>query len=329
LIHSERFVQEIIKSEKLNNGSFVVELASNDGYLLQFFCDAGIPNLGIEPTASTANLAIAKGINVVQDFFTYQLSQQITDEHKQADLIIANNVYAHVPDIVDFTKGIYNLLAPEGLVSIEFPHIMRLVQNNQFDTIYHEHFSYLSLNAVKNIFDQCEMKIVKIKELNTHGGSLRVLGSRKSSKRKEASVVSDMLLIEKKAGMLNKEFYLKLKSSAKKVKFDLLSFLLDAKQKGEVTVAYGAAAKGNTLLNYCGIDNDLIKVIFDNSPEKHGKVLPGSGIPILPLPECQNFKIDNVLIMPWNIRDEMQETFNNIYKKNVNFLVAIPELRKF
>ena len=328
LAHSKGFVDFVISSEKLNKNSFVVEIASNDGYLLQFFQKKQIPNLGIEPTASTASIAEKKGIMVVKDFFSLSLSCQIINMYKKSDLIIANNVYAHVPDIIDFTKGIQNLLASEGVVSIEFPHIINLIQKNQFDTIYHEHFSYLSLTSVQYIFKKCGLKIINVEEIDTHGGSLRVWGSKLSSKRTPSKDVNKMLKIEADAGIKDRKFYLNLEVEAKKIKIDFLSFLLEAKKKGETTVGYGAAAKGNTLLNFSGVKEDLVSLIFDNSIEKQGKISPGSGIPIVPLSDCNQYKIDNVVIFPWNIKDELKASFKKIYNKPVRYYVVIPELRQ-
>jgi len=328
LSHAQKFVDYVQCSEKLNKDSFVVEIASNDGYLLQFFEKKEIPNLGIEPTASTASIAEKKGIRVVKDFFSLLLSREIVDKHKRADLIIANNVYAHVPDIIDFTKGIYNLLASEGVVSIEFPHILNLIQENQFDTIYHEHFSYLSLTAVQYIFKKCSLKIINVDEIDTHGGSLRVWGAKQSSKRTPSKAVNNILKIENDAGIRDRQFYFKLKVAADKIKINFLSFLLEAKKKGEVTVGYGAAAKGNTLLNFCGVNNDLISLIFDNSIEKQGKVSPGSGIPIISLDQCNQYKIDNVVIFPWNIKNELKASFNESYNKPVKYYVAVPKFRE-
>ena len=328
LAHSKSFVDFVISSEKLNKNSFVVEIASNDGYLLQFFQKKQIPNLGIEPTASTASIAEKKGIMVVKDFFSLSLSSQIINMYKKSDLIIANNVYAHVPDIIDFTKGIQNLLASEGVVSIEFPHIINLIQKNQFDTIYHEHFSYLSLTSVQYIFKKCGLKIINVEEIDTHGGSLRVWGSKLSSKRTPSKDVNKMLKIETGAGIKDRKFYLNLEVEAKKIKMGFLSFLLEAKKKGEITVGYGAAAKGNTLLNFSGVKEDLVSLIFDNSVEKQGKISPGSGIPIVPLSDCNQYKIDNVVIFPWNIKDELKASFKKIYNKPVRYYVVIPELRQ-
>lgn len=328
LSHSKNFVDHVIGLEKLNSKSFVVELASNDGYLLQFFQDKKIPNLGVEPTASTASIAKRKGINVIQDFFSFALSKHIVSTHRKANLIVANNVYAHVPDIIDFTLGISQLLTSEGVVSIEFPHVVNLIRGKQFDTIYHEHFSYLSLTTVDYIFQKCELKIVNVERINTHGGSLRVWGAKKGSLRQPTPAVNYMLEFEYGIGIKQKNFYLNLKFAANKIKLDLVSFLVEARRKGEITVGYGAAAKGNTLLNFCKLDNDLISVIFDNSFEKQGKVTPGSNIPIIPLSESNRFEIDNVIIFPWNIKEELKLSFEQEYSKPVRYFVAIPEFEE-
>jgi hypothetical protein len=327
LLHSQKFVDQVVEAEDLNEQSFVVELASNDGYLLNFFENKNIPNLGIEPTASTAIIAMEKGIDVIQDFFSFSLSEQISRSYGHADLIIANNVYAHVPDIVDFTKGICKLLATEGVVSIEFPHLLNLIKYNQFDTIYHEHFSYLSLTAVQYIFKKCDLKIINVEEIDTHGGSLRVWGAKYKSARPVSETVIDMLEVELIAGLKEKSFYSDFKLAVDKIKIDFLAFLIDAKKKGEVTVGYGAAAKGNTLLNFCGIDDDLITLIFDNSLEKQGKISPGSNIPIQPLSDCNQYRIDNVIIFPWNIKEELKASFSSVYSNPVKYYIAVPELK--
>ena len=327
LKHAEQYVKEIIERFHFNNKSHIVEIASNDGYLLQYVKKLNIPCTGIEPTNSTAQAARKKGIEIVESFFNEKLAQKLVDKGKQADLIIANNVLAHVPDINDFVKGVSVLLKPNGIATFEFQHLLQLINKNQFDTIYHEHFSYLSLTAVQYIFERCDLKIINVEEIDTHGGSLRVWGTKNDSLRKPLKSVAKMLQIECVSGIKDREFYTELKISADKIKIDLLSFLVEAKKKGEVTVGYGAAAKGNTLLNFSGIDNDLISLIFDNSFQKQGKVAPGNGIPIHPLSDCNQYEIDNVIILPWNIAEELKASFDSKYFKPVNYYVAVPELK--
>lgn len=326
LEHSESFVSNTVKELFLEKNSFVVELASNDGYLLQFFNQQLIPNLGIEPTKSTAQIAKGKGINVLEEFFSHELSKFIVKNYKKADLIIANNVYAHVPDIIDFTNGIRELLDNDGVVSIEFPHVINLVDKNQFDTIYHEHYSYLSLTSVNSIFHRCGLKIYDVKEIDTHGGSLRVWGCKSNNCRLVNPSVPEMLNFEDKKGVKKLSYYQKLQTNAEYAKLKLLEFLINAKIKGEVTAAYGAAAKGNTLLNYCGVDSDLVSFVFDNSVEKQHKLCPGSNIPIFPLNKCKDYKIDNLIILPWNLADELKKSFQDSYLSDVNYYIAIPEV---
>lgn len=328
LKHSSEFTKTSIAKLGLTSNSYVVEIASNDGYLLQYFRDFSIPCLGVEPTSSTAELSRKKGIEVIEDFFNYQLSEKIIKNYKRADLIIANNVYAHVPDIVNFTRGIENLLSDDGVVSIEFPHLLNLILENQFDTVYHEHFSYLSLYTLKFIFEKCSLKILDVEELDTHGGSLRVWGAKKTNPSCESDSVQNILNKELSLGINDKSFYLNLRSRALSTKLNFLSFLIEAKLNGENTVGLGAAAKGNTLINYSGADRDLISVVFDNSSEKQGKVMPASGIPIVALDDCNDYVIDNVVIFPWNIAEELKLAFETAYRGKVNFYTVIPEVHQ-
>lgn len=328
LEHARKFSISAINELSLNERSFVVELAANDGYLLQYFCENNIPNLGVEPTASTATLAKKKGIQIVQDFFSKNLANRIVADYGKADLVIANNVYAHVPDVVDFTAGIAELLTPNGIVSIEVPHVLNLIGQAQFDTIYHEHYSYFSLTAICNIFIKCGLKLISVEKIRTHGGSLRVYGSLSGANLAVHDSVEKLLREEKEAGIQSYKYYSELGKTAQNCKFELLEFLLNTRARGQKTFAFGAAAKGNTLLNYAGIQSDLIEVVFDNSIEKHNKYMPGSNIPIKPLSTCNQYDIDNVLILPWNISDELVANFRSEYRKPVKFYKAVPRIEE-
>ncbi len=328
LKHSKDYVNLMIKKYGVNKNSQVVEVAANDGYLLQFFKSFGIPCYGIEPTASTAASAMEKGIDIIQKFFSKKLALQLSKTKGKVDLMIANNVLAHVPDINDFLKGFSELLHDNGVVTFEFPHLLKLIEENQFDTIYHEHFSYLSLNTIHKIFLKNELEIFDVEELTTHGGSLRVFAQKKDCGDKiiQANVKS-ILKKEEKAGLNKKETYLNFYKKAEKVKYDLLKFLIEAKNNGKKVVGYGAAAKGNTLLNYAGIRNDLIPYIVDRNPAKQGKFMPGSRIKIVEEEYLKSDKPDYILILPWNIRDELMAQL--YYSKNwgAEILVALPKLK--
>ena len=326
LEHARQYVEMITPRLGLNNESFVVEIGSNDGYLLQYFKNKNIPCLGIEPAKSTADAARDKGIEVVSEFFGTKLAKQLAKEGRKADLILGNNVLAHVPDINDFVKGLKILLRKNGVITLEFPHLMRLIEENQFDTIYHEHFSYLSFRTVTRIFSKEGMVLFDVDELPTHGGSLRIYAGHQEERSKELSVNVEALHgKESAAGMDDLSYYLGFQDKANEVKYELLSFLLAQKREGKKVVAYGAAAKGNTLLNYCGIKKDLIEFVVDASPHKQGKFLPGSHIPVVAEGEIRKVKPDFVLILPWNIREEIIEQLNYIREWGGNFLLSIPE----
>lgn len=326
LKHAKIFSENIIKKLNLNKSSFVIEVASNDGYLLKNFVKKKIPCLGIEPTDSTAVKAEKLNIPVLRKFFGESLANQLVLEYKKADLIIGNNVFAHVPDINDFTKGLKVSLKPKGVITLEFPHLMRLIEHSQFDTIYHEHFSYLSLNTVTNIFAFSGLRVWHVEELKTHGGSLRIYGCHLDAKRKTTKSVNDLLIKEKKQGLLSLNTYKNFAIKANKIKYDLLSFLIKQKNLGNLVLAYGAAAKGNTLINYSGIKKDLIPYVFDASKFKQGKFLPGSHIPILSPDRLLKKKPKFILILPWNIANEIKSQYTNLKKMGVKFVTAIPEL---
>ncbi len=295
LLHAKEYAKKMIKDLNLNNKSMVIEVASNDGYLLKNFIKEKIPCLGIEPTRSTADVAKKLNIPVIVDFFSETLGKKIASEKKKADLIIGNNVYAHVPDINDFTRGLKTALKSDGLITLEFPHVMNLIKLNQFDTIYHEHFSYLSLHTVNRIFSSEGLRVWHVEKLATHGGSLRIYGCHENDKRKNNESVIKLLNEESNAALQKLETYLNFKDQVNKIKNDLISFLIQQKNKGNKVIAYGAAAKGNTLLNYAGVKPDLIGFVCDAAQAKQGKFMPGSHIPILHPSEMLNRQIDYIL----------------------------------
>ena len=326
LLHAKRYAEDMINRFSLGKDSLVVEIASNDGYLLKNFVSAGIPCLGIEPTASTSAAAEALGIPVLHEFFAEAVGRKLADEGRQADIIAGNNVYAHVPDINDFTRGLTAALKRGGTITLEFPHVMRLIQQAQFDTVYHEHFSYFSLYTVTRIFETCGLRVYDVEELPTHGGSLRIYGCHAGDTRGKNDRVKMLLDAEVEFGLQNAEIYAGFQAVANKVKDDLLEFLIAEKRKGKKVVGYGAAAKGNTLLNYAGVKPDLLPYICDAAPSKQGKFMPGSHIPIFAPNILSKSKIDSVLILPWNIAPEvMQQTANSV-TAGTRYVTAVPEL---
>lgn len=327
LKHAECYVAGMAQRFALGAHSHIVEVAANDGYLLQYAKARGIPCLGIEPTTSTANAARAKGIEIVEEFFGVKLARQLTDQGKQADLTTANNVLAHVPDINDFVGGFSVLLKPAGVATFEFPHLLNLVEQNQFDTIYHEHYSYLSLAAVKTIFAANGLTVFDVEELPTHGGSLRVYAQRSDTGIHETgSRVAELLTREIAAGITTLGFYANFQAKADKVKNDLLTFLLEAKREGKRVAGYGAAAKGNTLLNYAGVRPDLLPYVVDRNPAKQDKFLPGCRIPIVDEAQLKLAKPDYVLILPWNLRTEVTHQLDYIREWGGKFVTAVPAL---
>ena len=327
LKHARDYCEMIAKRLSLGADSFVIEVASNDGYLLRNFVEMGIPCLGIEPTDSTADAAEALGIPVVREFFGVELGERLAAEGKQADLIIGNNVYAHVPDINDFTAGLKAALKPGGTITLEFPHLLNLIRQNQFDTVYHEHYSYLSLHAVRRIFNEAGLKIIDVEHLPTHGGSLRVYGAHADDAREPAASVIAVLEEELAGGLLDLDTYLGFQSKAEQVKDDFLSFLLEQKRRGRKVAAYGAAAKGNTLLNFAGVKPDLLSFVCDAAPAKQGKFLPGSHIPILPPEALTESKPCFVVIFPWNIANEVKRQNAHALEWGAKFVTAVPELK--
>jgi SAM-dependent methyltransferase len=330
LAHSEHFVTDVATRFALTGDSHVIEVAANDGYLLQYVMARNIPCTGIEPTAGTAAAARAKGIPIIEDFFGVRLASAMVEQGKQADLMVANNVLAHVPDINDFVAGFTSLLKPQGVASFEFPHLLRLVEETQFDTIYHEHFSYLSLTVVTRIFAANGLAIFDVEELPTHGGSLRVFTQRSETGQQPTSTrVKEMLSREVKAGMLGADYYAGFQTRTDRIKNDLTAFLIEAKRQGKRVAAYGAAAKGNTLINYAGIRPDLIAFVVDRNPAKLGKYLPGSRIPIVDETRLQLTQPDYVVILPWNIREEVQLQLAYITNWGGQFVTAVPRLQVY
>ncbi len=326
LSHAEKYSKMIEKKLFLNSESLVVEVASNDGYLLNNFVKSGIPCLGIEPTDSTADAAKKLGISVRKEFFGMKLARELADNGQKADLIIGNNVYAHIPGINDFSNGLKILLKPSGTITLEFAYLLILIQKNEFDTIYHEHFSYLSLHAVNSIFESAGLIIYDVDELSTHGGSLRVYGCHEESGFDVTQRVKDQLQKEKDAGLLDLEIYMNFQQKAEKVKNGLLEFLIEQKKLKKYVVGYGAAAKGNTLLNYGGVKQDLLPFVYDAATSKQGKYLPGSHIPILSPDYIKKHRPDYVLILPWNIANEIKEQLAFIRDWGGKFVTAVPEL---
>lgn len=326
LAHAKAYCDQVIGRFELSPESFVIEVASNDGYLLRNFVERGIPCLGIEPTASTAMAAEAVGVPTLRAFFGSDLAAKLVREGRQADLIAGNNVFAHVPDINDFTKGLASALKPGGVITLEFPHLMRLVEFSQFDTIYHEHFSYLSLMVVARIFAQAGLRIFDVEELPTHGGSLRVYGCHLEALHTETPAVNAILSEEIRRGIATAAYYEGFQAKAEAVKNGLVAFLLKAKREGRSVAGYGAAAKGNTLLNYAGIRPDLLPFICDAAAAKIGKFMPGSHIPILDPVVLESRRPDYLIILPWNIAHEVRSQNAHLAAEGTRFVVAVPEL---
>ena len=332
LAHSKRYVDMMKDRFQFDEKSQVIEIASNDGYLLQYFKEYNIPVLGIDPTANTAAEAEKKGIKTIVDFFGAELAQaQLVEKGIKGDLILGNNVLAHVPDINDFVKGMKIALASKGVITMEFPHLMRLVEDCQFDTIYHEHFSYLSFMAVKRIFESQGLEMFDVEELTTHGGSLRIFAKHKDDATKEISTrVNELINKEIKQGMDTVEYYSNFQERVDNIKYDTLSFLINAKKEGKKIIGYGAAAKGNTLINYCGIKGtDIIEFVVDASPYKQNKYLPGSHIPVVGKDEIEKYKPDYVIILPWNLKKEISEQLSFIREWGGKFVIFIPGISIF
>ncbi|MCK5606252.1 class I SAM-dependent methyltransferase [Candidatus Pacearchaeota archaeon] len=329
LDHAAHYVEQMRKRFELNAQSYVIEVASNDGYLLKNFVSAGVPCLGIEPTSSTAAVAEALGIPVLREFFGRDLAKHLASENKQADLIIGNNVFAHVPDINDFTAGLKDALKPGGIITLEFPHLLRLIEETQFDTVYHEHFSYLSMHTVSRIFEKAGLRIWDVEHLTTHGGSLRVYGCHTDDPRMTNTTVQELLEHEQNQGLQQLSTYQAFQARANRIKNDLLHYLIEQQRAGKTIAAYGAAAKGNTLLNYAGVKPDLLPYVCDAAPSKQGKYLPGSHIPILPPTALSERQPDLVLILPWNIAEEIITQHAYIREWGGRFVTVVPTLKFF
>ncbi len=326
LAHAERYVAQMVERFGLTQQSRVVEIAANDGYLLQYVAKRGIACLGIEPTASTARAAREKGLEIREVFFGEACARTLVEEGWSADLMAANNVLAHVPDINDFLQGFAMLLKADGVATFEFPHLMRLMADHQFDTLYHEHYSYLSLTAVQSLCVRNGLAIFDVEKLSTHGGSLRVFVQRAEGAHTVAQAVDTLLASEKATGVTTPAFYATLAPAAERIKHELLRFLLQAKAEGKKVAGYGAAAKGNTLLNFAGVRADLLAYVVDKSPAKQNKFLPGSRIPIVDETHLQADKPDYVLILPWNLREELQVQLAYVRNWGGKLLVVVPEV---
>lgn len=329
LAHARGFVEQAVERLGLGAQSLVLEVASNDGYLLQYLQQRGVPCVGIEPTTGTAAVARGKGIETIEAFFGRQVAQAFVASRRPADLVIGNNVLAHVPDINDFVGGLATVLAPGGTLSLEFPHLLRLVQDAQFDTIYHEHFSYLSLQTVQRIFAAQGLVVWNVEKLPTHGGSLRVWGQHADHDRPVTPAVAALRAREDAAGMDAMPFYRGLQARAERIKDDLLAFLIESKRAGLRVAAYGAAAKGNTLLNFAGVRPDLLPFVVDASPHKQGGHLPGSRIPVVAESQLRAARPDLVLILPWNLRTEIEPQLAYVRDWGGRFAVAVPSLQVF
>jgi SAM-dependent methyltransferase len=326
--HARRYVAAMIARFGLDTTSRVMELASNDGYLLQHVVQAGIPCLGIEPSANTAAAARQKGIDSREIFFTRDTARQLAAENWRVDLLLGNNVLAHVPDINDFVGAMPIVLKPEGVITLEFPHLQKLMAENQFDTLYHEHYSYLSLTALTPIFQRAGLRLFDVEHLPTHGGSLRIYACHRNAAHPTAGAVAACLEQEKTAGLTRLETYAAFGEKVRETKRALLSFLIAAKRAQRRIVAYGAAAKGNTLLNYCGVGTDFIDYAVDKNPVKQGRLLPGSHIPVRAPEAVFDTQPDYLLILPWNIKDEVIEQMTGIRAWGGRFVVPIPVVQE-
>lgn len=326
LNHAKDYVGMMIKDYGISRDSFVVEIASNDGYLLQYFKKEDIPILGVEPSENVARASIDKGIPTEKVFFGEEAAVKLKKAYKSANLILGNNVLAHVPKINDFIKGLDILLDDNGIMTFEFPHLLQLVENNQFDTIYHEHFFYYSLLAVHSLFKKHGMKIFDVQELSTHGGSIRIFVARESNKDYQvSSAVEKIISLEKEKGYLNLEFYRSFHQNVQQKKAEILKLLIELKGREKTIAGYGAPGKGNTLLNYCGIRRDFIDYTVDRNPNKQGYYLPGSLIPVFHPDKIRETKPDYVFILPWNLKDEIMQQINYIRDWGGQFIIPIPE----
>jgi len=327
LAHAKRYTDEMVRRFAIDGNSLVVEIASNDGYLLQYFVEKRVPVLGVEPAANVAAVAVQKGIPSLVKFFSSATARELVAAEKRADLLLGNNVLAHVPDINDFVDGMKILLKPQGLITMEFPHLMRLMEENQFDTIYHEHFSYFSFLTVEKIFAAHGLTLFDVEELPTHGGSLRIFARHTEDNSKPVGArVTELRAREESRGYARLETYARFAEQVKETKRKLLEFLIQAKRDGKKIAAYGAAAKGNTLLNYCAIRTDFLDYTVDRSPHKQGRFLPGSHIPVYSPDQIRKTRPDYLLILPWNLKDEIIQQNAYIRDWGGQFVVPIPEV---
>jgi SAM-dependent methyltransferase len=326
LEHARLYVDTVSERFEIGESSQVVEIASNDGYLLQFFQARGVPVLGVEPAANVADAAVEKGIPTVVEFFGADVGERLGREGSAADLIVGNNVLAHVPDPHDLVEGMRRLLKPDGVVTMEFPHLQRLMAERQFDTIYHEHFSYFTLLTAQRLFAEHDLLVFDVEQLPTHGGSLRIYAAHASSEREPSDRLRRVEAEEQDAGLHHLDGYLGFEAEVRSLKHDLLEFLIAARRDRKRVVAYGAAAKGNTLLNYCGIRSDLVDYVMDRNPHKQGQFLPGVRLPIHPPEQLVATKPDYVLILPWNIRDEIVEQLSYARAWGCRFVVPVPDV---
>ena len=327
LAHAKAYVDTMRERFGLNASSLVSEIASNDGYLLQYVQQAGIPCYGVEPTASTARAALDRGLDVVERFFGVELARELVSQGRQVDLVAGNNVLAHVPGINDFLAGIALLLKAQGVATFEFPHLLRMLRENQFDTAYHEHYSYLSLTAVKHVVEANGLAVFDVEEHPTHGGSLRVFAQRSGiGERAVTDSVAALLEREQQAGMTTAEGYADFQARTDRVKDDFLAFLIEARRAGKVVAAYGAAAKGNTLMNYAGVRPDLLAFVVDRNPAKQHKFMPGSRIPIVDEKHLRAARPDYVVLLPWNLKNELTQQLEYVRAWGARFVTAVPRL---
>jgi SAM-dependent methyltransferase len=330
LKHAENYVEMITEKLSLSKNSLVLEVASNDGYLLQYFVQKGIPVIGVEPAANVAEAAVKKGVNTLVKFFELSTAYELLKERKRPDLLIGNNVLAQVPNLNEFVESMKLVLKPQGVITMEFPHLMRLMEGNQFDTIYHEHFSYFSFISVERIFAAHDLVIYDVEELPTHGGSLRIYARHLED---ESKPIADPVLmlkeIELSKGFADLKTYFKFAEQVKETKRNLLAFLIDLKRKGKTIVGYGAPGKGNTLLNYCGVRTDFLDYTVDRNPYKQGKLLPGTHVPIFGPEKIRETRPDYILILPWNIKEEIMSQLSYIRDWSGRFIVPIPEVRRY
>ena len=330
LAHAKTYTERMIERFQLGPDSLVVELASNDGYLLQYFVERGIPVLGVEPAANVAREAVRKGIPTLVKFFGREVAADMVHDGTQADLMLGNNVFAHVPDVCSFAAGMKLLLKPQGVITLEFPHLMRLMEGNQFDTIYHEHFSYFSFITATALLAKCGLTVFDVEELPTHGGSLRLYARHaESASQPVGGRVQELTRREELAGFTRLETYRSFGEQVKSTKRSILAFLVEARRQGKSIAGYGAPGKGNTLLNYCGIRTDFLDYTVDRNPYKHGKFLPGTHIPVLPPERIRQTRPDYVFILPWNLKNEIREQLSYIREWGGRFVVPIPELEVF